>query len=114
MDKKFFQQKDGMAMGRSLSHIVSNIFVEHFEKLVLGPAQQEPSLRLRYVDDIFVVWPHGPERLQNLLRHLSSLEPSIQFTMERESDSATVLLDVLVIRKETTLATKVYRKTIQL
>jgi hypothetical protein len=31
----FFQQKDGMAMGSSLSPIVGNIFMEHFEKLAL-------------------------------------------------------------------------------
>jgi hypothetical protein len=57
-----------------------------------------------------VVWPHGPEQLQNFLSHLNSLKPSIQFTMEIESDSAVPILDVLVIRKETVLATKVYKK----
>ncbi|PNF20184.1 hypothetical protein B7P43_G16972 [Cryptotermes secundus] len=35
VDDKFFQQKDGMAMGNSLSPIVSNIFMEHSEKLAL-------------------------------------------------------------------------------
>jgi hypothetical protein len=32
-DDKFIQQKDGVAMGSSLSPIVSNIYMEHFEKL---------------------------------------------------------------------------------
>jgi hypothetical protein len=54
VDVKFFQQKDGMAMGSSLSPIVSNI-MEHFEKLALDSAQHKPSLWLRYVDDTFVV-----------------------------------------------------------
>jgi hypothetical protein len=31
-DNKFFQQKDGMAMECCVSPIVSNIFMEHFEK----------------------------------------------------------------------------------
>jgi hypothetical protein len=57
-DDKFFQQKDGMAMGSSLSSTVSNIFMEHFEKLALNSAQHKPSLWLRYLDDISVVWPH--------------------------------------------------------
>jgi hypothetical protein len=34
------------------------------------------------LDDIFVAWPHGPERLQNFLSHLNNLIPSIQLTME--------------------------------
>jgi hypothetical protein len=108
LDEKFFQQKDGMAMGSSLSPIVSNIFMGHFEKLALDSAQYKPLLWLRYIEDIFVVWPHGSERLQNSLNHLNSLRPFIQFTMEVESDSAIRFPNVLVIRKGTTLATKVY------
>jgi hypothetical protein len=33
-------------MGSSLSPIISNIFMEHFEKLGLDSAQQKPSLWL--------------------------------------------------------------------
>jgi hypothetical protein len=110
VDDKFFQQKDGMAMRSSLTPTVSNIFMEHFEKLALDSAQYKPLLWLRYIDDMFVVWPHGPELLQDFLRHLNILRPSIQFTMETESGSAITFLDVLVIREEMTLAAKVYRK----
>jgi hypothetical protein len=39
VDDKFFQQKDGMAMGSSLSPIISNIFMDHLEKLTLGTIQ---------------------------------------------------------------------------
>jgi hypothetical protein len=31
-EDKFYQQKEGMAMGSSLSPAVTNIFMEHFEK----------------------------------------------------------------------------------
>jgi hypothetical protein len=68
---KFFQQKDGMDKGSSLSPIIGNICMEHFEKPVLDSAQHKPSLWFLYVDDTFVVWPHGPEWLQNSLRHLN-------------------------------------------
>jgi hypothetical protein len=88
VDDKFFQQKHDMAMGSSLLAIIINIFMENFEKLAVNSEQHKASLWLRYVDDKFVVWPHGPERLQNLFSHLSSLRPSIQFTMEIKSDRA--------------------------
>jgi hypothetical protein len=55
VDDKFFQQKDCMAMGSSLSLIVSNIFMEHSEKLALDSAQHKPLVWLWYVDDMFVV-----------------------------------------------------------
>jgi hypothetical protein len=61
--------------------------MEHFKKLALDSAQHKPLLWLWYVEDTFVVWPHGPELSQNFLSHLSSLSPSIQFTMEIELDS---------------------------
>jgi hypothetical protein len=67
VDDNLFQQKDGVTMGSCLSPIVSNIFMEHSEKLALVSAQHKPSLWLRYIDDTFVVWPHGPKRLQNFL-----------------------------------------------
>jgi hypothetical protein len=110
INDKFFQQKDGMAMGNSLSHIVINIFMEHFEKLALDSAPYKPSLWLRYVDDNFVVWPHGPERLHGFLDHLNSVRSSICFTMETERDNVISFLDVLVIREGTTLVTQVYKK----
>jgi hypothetical protein len=107
-----FQQKDDMVMGSSLS-TVSNIYMKHPEKLALDSAQHKSSLLLRYVGATFVVWPHGPEQLKNIISHFSSLRPSIQFTEKIESASAIALLDVMVIRKETTLATKVYRRRTQ-
>jgi hypothetical protein len=110
VDDKFSHQKDGMARGSSLSPIVSDIFMEHFEKLSLDSAQHKPSLWLRYVDDTFVVWPHGPERLQTFLSHLSSVRSSMQFTVEIKSDSTIPYLDALAVRKGTTLAINVYRK----
>jgi hypothetical protein len=43
---RLYQQKDGMAMGSSLSPIFRNIYMEHFEKLVLDAVQHKPSLWL--------------------------------------------------------------------
>jgi hypothetical protein len=56
VDDKFFQQKDGVAMGSSLKPIVSNICIDHFDKMTLDSAQHKPSLWLRCNDvGIFVV-----------------------------------------------------------
>jgi hypothetical protein len=93
-----FQQKYGMALGSSLSPIISNVFMEHFEKRALYLAEYKPSLWPWYVDT-FVVWPHGPEQLQNFLNHLNSLRTSVRFIMETESESVISFVGVLVIRK---------------
>jgi hypothetical protein len=82
--------------------------MEHFGNLALDSAQHKPLLH--YIDDTLVVWPHGPEQLQNFLSHLNNLGPTFQFTTETESDSVIPFLVVLVTKKMTTLFTKVYRK----
>jgi hypothetical protein len=99
VDDGFYQQKAGMAMGSSLSPVVSNIYMEHFEQLALDSAQDEQSLWLRYVDDTFIIWPHGAEKIGNFLTHLNSLRSAIQFTMETESGGAIPFLNVLVTKK---------------
>jgi len=35
----------------------------------------------RYVDDTFVIWPHGKEKLTEFLNHLSRLHTNIQVTI---------------------------------
>jgi hypothetical protein len=47
----FFQQKEGMAVGSSLSPTVSNICMEYFDKVTVDSARHNPSSWLRYVDD---------------------------------------------------------------
>jgi hypothetical protein len=49
-----------------------NIYSIDGLKLKLSASQHMPSLWLRYVDDTFVVWPHGPDRLHNFPNHLNS------------------------------------------
>jgi hypothetical protein len=46
VDNKFFQRKSGMTMGSSLSPIVSNIFMEHFEELAFDSTIQTITVAL--------------------------------------------------------------------
>lgn len=71
------------------------MFMEPSEKLVLDMAEQKPSLWLWYMDDTSVIWPNGLDNLQDFFHHISSLRPTIKFTMEIKTDGAVLFLDVL-------------------
>ena len=94
-------------MGSLLSPIIADIYMEFFENMAIERSAHNPTLWCHYMDNTFVVWPHGRSSVDSFLQHLNSLRPTIQFTMETETDG---ILDVLVHRKEQDLTTTVYRK----
>ena len=59
-------------MGNPLSPVVANIYMEHFEALAIESARLKPATWLRYVDDTFVVWNEGMDKLQDFLEHLNN------------------------------------------
>ncbi|GJQ82611.1 hypothetical protein Trydic_g19635 [Trypoxylus dichotomus] len=85
-DGSFYQQTDGVAMGSPLSPVVANLFMEQFESLAIETAVDKHTVWWRYVDDTFVVWPHGRYKLGRFLEHLNGVHPNIQFTMEPEDN----------------------------
>jgi hypothetical protein len=64
-----------------------------------------------YVDDTFVIWPHGPGKLSEFLDHLNSIHGNIQFTMENERDSHLPFLNINIYHKSNdSLGYMVYQK----
>ena len=61
-----YRQEEGLVMGSPLSPFLANIYMEYFEEIALGSTSLKPSMWLRYVDDIFILWPHR-EYVQILL-----------------------------------------------
>ena len=109
-DGQFCEQTDGVAMGSPLSTVITNFFMEDFEKKAIEQATHKPVCWLRYVDDTFVIWPHGQEKLPEFLNHLSGLQNKIKFSMEKE-EGHLPFLDIDIYRKtDGSLGHKVYRK----
>jgi len=65
----------------------------------------------RYVDDTFVIWPHGTDKLERFLNHLNGFHRNMQFTTQIEGDSHLPFLDINIYRRlDDFLGHKVYRK----
>jgi hypothetical protein len=55
-------------MGSPLSPVIAKFYMEDFEKTAMEKATQKPACWYRYVDDTFVMWPHGQEKSNGLLK----------------------------------------------
>ena len=85
-------------MWLSLSVVLAN---EYLEANIMLTALQKPSYWRRYVDDTFVIWPHGNTALDEFMEFMNGLCPSIQFTAEKETNEQPSFLDVCVRRSHT-------------
>ena len=77
-----FKQVDGVAMGRPLGPNLANFFLGHLEEIsVFSNENICPKLYLRYVDDIFAVFPDSSTH-HSFLQHLNNLHTNLAFTVE--------------------------------
>ena len=105
-----YQQVFGTAMGSPVSVVVANLVMEDVEERALATFSDPPQFWKRYVDDICVAINRN--KIQDFLYHLNTIEESIQFTVEVESDTNGLpFLDVYLHRYENgSVGTSVYRK----
>ena len=85
-------------MGSSLSPVLANIFMEHFETYLLEdiPVDLRPTFWLRFVDDILCCYK-DITKLESFLTLLNQIRPTIKFTVELSvisNDGTTLPSDV--------------------
>jgi hypothetical protein len=98
-------------MGSPLSPVIANFFMENTEETALEGVTHEPLCWFHYVDDTFVIWPHGPGKLSQFLDHLNSVHGNIQFTVDTERYGHLPFLDINIYRKlDGSLGHEVYCK----
>ena len=107
---QFYKQTHGCSMGSPVSPIISNLYMEQFERLALTSFDGiGPSKWFRYVDDTWVLIKQS--ELDKFFDHINNIDPNIKFTQEGLSDHKLAFLDCLVsIEKDRTLSVFVYRK----
>lgn len=78
---KFYRQITGTAMGTRMAPSFACIFMGYLEKRLIEqlPVDMKPLVWKRYIDDIFVIWPHGVKSLQLFFNFLDSFHGHIKF-----------------------------------
>ena len=77
--------------------------------VVLSNAILNPIAWWRYIDDIFMIWTHGWETLQQFEDYANNFHPSIKFVFEK-SDSEVNFLDTRISKHGANLSTDLYTK----
>ena len=63
----------------------------------------------RFIDDVFIIWTHGKDKLEDFLDYINKAHETIKFTA-KYSTTEVAFLDTLVYKLNGNLATKVYHK----
>ena len=90
---RVYQQVHGTAMGSPVSVVVANLVTENIECSALATFYTPPHFWRRYVDDTCTALPR--DLVDPFHEYLNSIDPHIQFTVERESRGQLPFLVVL-------------------
>ena len=115
-NNKFYSQSQGVPMGSPLSPLLAEIFMNYFETQFLHskiPLIKYIHSWYRYVDDVFCIWTGTHRQLHQLLHHLNSVYPTIQFTLEVEHNNSINFLDLTISKSQNNLVFDIYRKPTQ-
>ena len=82
-------------MGTRLAPSYANLFMADFEDKFVYTYPDQPRWWKQYIDDIFLLWTLGREKLDKFITHLNNCHPSIKFTAHI-SDSSADFLDTTV------------------
>ena len=88
-------------MGSKLAPAYANTFMGKLEKNVLDTSPLKPTYYRRFINDIFIIWPHSKSELKQFIEHMNRANSSIQFTYESSQEQA-VFLDVVVYKDKET------------
>jgi hypothetical protein len=72
-----YLQVGGTAMGTRVAPSFANIFMADFEERFVYTYHTKPLIWLRYIDDIFMIWDHDRESLDQFTSHLNNCHHSI-------------------------------------
>jgi hypothetical protein len=102
-------------MGGPLSGLTAEIFIDHLETFVMKSSQFAHHIKFwaRYIGDVVCIWS-GPEAaLHQFLKHLNSVDQSIEYTLEIGGKTINFLDLTLTLYKhlnELRLKFDIYRK----
>jgi hypothetical protein len=77
-NNKLYLQIGGTAMGTRVAPSLANLFLGRFEEQLLKNVPCKPRLWRRFIDDIFMIWTHGEDKLNEFVEYTNNQHPTIK------------------------------------
>lgn len=110
-NSSFFQQTKGTAMGVKFAPAYANIYLSIWEHNIFNNNNSNflPSLWLRYLDDIFGIWPFSIDSFYSFINFVNSIDSDIQVTFNIHNDSIN-FLDINIFHHDNSLFYRIFIK----
>ena len=85
------QQISGATIGTKFAPPYACMFMDQVELEFLKTQIHQPLVWFRFIDDIFFIWTHGEDKLEQFLVDFNKFHPSLKFTHEPSSKNVKFL-----------------------
>ena len=96
-------------MGTPMAPNYANLYMAYLEENYIFKFINQPMYYRRYIDDVFMIYQHSKEALEDFQSQLNSLRPTIKFTFEYFTSKVTYL-DINIIKFSDKLKVEPYFK----
>ena len=97
------------AMGTRMAPSYANIFMKYIEMQLIETSPKKPTIWLRFIDDILMIWSHGKQALNDFKQLANNIHPTIKFSFN-SNEQEIPLLDTLIYRGRDNILTRLYHK----
>ena len=103
-------QISGKAIGTKFASTYASIFMDEIETKFLQTQEFQPLVRSRYIDDVFFIWTHAPNKLVSFMTKFDDYRPNVKFTYKSNKENIT-FLDLNVSLSGNKLTTDLHTKS---
>ena len=97
-------------MGTAVAPNYAYLFMDRFETKALSNLPLQPLIYLRFIDDIFMIWTHVEDKLNEFIQYLNGIHSTIKFTHELSHSQIDFLDTTVQIHNSQQLYTTLYEK----
>ena len=97
-------------MGTRMAPSYAYIFMKYIEMQLTETSPKKPTIWLRFIDDILMIWNHGKQALEDFKQLANNIHPSIKFSFN-SNEQEIPFLDTIIYRgQDNNILTRLYHK----